>query len=181
MPLCILYLHPQLLVSFINSPLQFHSRILLLLLYLFLDLPNDDSLPLYLPLSLLFPVPVLLLLLVDLPQVFDPPPTGCLPEPLNQAILLVSPSPPLLLSLFPVATHLTQTTSLLAGRVDALEETLIREAQVLHTVGDQRQGMLDGEAGLRGAKQRGGVVLHQGDVRRGWGVKKQGGRGTIWS
>ena len=70
-------------MSFINSPLQLHSRILLFLLYLLLDLPNDYSLPLYFPLSLLFPLSVLPLPLVELPQMFDPPPPSCLPEPLN--------------------------------------------------------------------------------------------------
>ena len=35
---------------------------------------------------------------------------------------------------------------------------------MLDAVGDEGQGVLDGEASLRGAKQGGGVVLHQGDV-----------------
>jgi len=80
-----------------------------------------------------------------------------------------------------VATHLTQAASLLAGRVDPLQETLVREAQVVDAVGDEGQGVLDGEAGLRGAKEGGGVVLHQGDVGRGWCLKEQGGRGTMGS
>lgn len=103
----------------------------------------------------------------------DPPPPGSLPEPLDEPLLLVPPPLPLLVCLLPVATHLREAASLLTGRVDALEETLVREAQVVDPVGDQGQRVLDGQARLRGAKQRRGVVLHQSDVGRRWRMKEQ--------
>ena len=157
----------------IDPPLQLPPRVLLPPLYLLLDLPNHDPLPLYLPLSLLLPGPVLALPLVELAQMLDPPPPRGFPEALNEPLLLVPPPPPLLVGLLPVAAHIREAAGMLAGRVDALEETLVREAQVVDPVRDKRQRVLDGEARLGGAKQRGGVVLHQGDVGRRWRMKEQ--------
>ena len=181
MPLGILHLHPLPLVPLIDAPLQPPPRILLPPLYLLLDLPNHDSLPLYLPLSFLLPGSILALPLVEPPQMFDPPPPRGLPETLNEPLLLVPPPPPLLVGLLPVATHLREAAGLLARRVNTLEEALVREAQVVDPVGDKRKRVLDGQARLRGAEQRGGVVLHQGDVGRRWRMKEQRGRGTMGS